>query len=257
MLKICVPVKSVYDPNRVVVARDNLIDFSQMQRKLNDADRNAVELAVQLKEKYSCYACGLSVGPSKDALYEAKAMGLDDVYWIRTEYDVHGTVKAKILARVINKIDKFDLIVTGEASIDNYSMQLVPRLAVELGIPFVSRVGKILDLDLQNKILKLIKYGTRHEITYAVKLPAIISVTREINTPRYVPLLRLKQAMSFPIKELSLKDLGLDENELDKYSTFTTLRIEPIIIKRRNIVKIFSDKAIKELINLLKEEGIL
>jgi electron transfer flavoprotein beta subunit len=184
-------------------------------------------------------------------------MGLDDVYWVRTEYDVHGTVKAKILARAISKIDKFDLIVAGEASIDNYSMQLVPRLAVELGIPFVSRVGKILDLDLQNKILKLIRYGTRHEITYAVKLPAIISVTREINTPRYVPLLRLKQAMSFPIKELSLKDLGLDGNELDKYSTLAMSRIEPVIIKRRNIVKNFSDEAIKELINLLKEEGIL
>ena len=262
-LNICVLIKAVYDPDRLVIGSDSKVDLDKTPKKINDPDRNAVEAALQIKEKFGGYVCGLTLGTDKSVLYEPIAMGLDNAYFILIDsyvLNINGYIKARILASAINKIESeikrhFDLIILGEASLNNYSMQTGPRLSIELNRPFISRVSKILDINVNNRVISVMKDGTLNKIIYEARMPLIMSVTREINIPRYAPLLKIKRAMSFPIKQFTLADLGL--NDIFKQSTISITSIQPMIIRRKGIVKPYSEDTIRELIEFLRGEGVL
>ena len=88
-----------------------------------------------------------------------------------------------------------------------------------------------------------------------VKLPAVISVTGEINEPRLPTLLQIRRAYARPIAKYKLSDFGIESVEPGvKY-----IDIEPVAIKRKNIIfkgdklEDIADKLIEKLI----EEGVL
>ena len=82
-MKILVFVKQVPDTDDVKLdPKTGNIMREGVASKLNPLDANAVEAAIQLKEKYGAQVCAISMGPpqAEDVLKKALALGCDEAY---------------------------------------------------------------------------------------------------------------------------------------------------------------------------------
>lgn len=214
-------IKQIYDLGQIKIdtaTRRPLTDG--VARKLSDFDKNALEEAVRIKEKHGGKVLAL-IGGTKDAAKEALAMGADEATVYSADTDSLGT--ASFLAGIIQEM-KYDLIICGEASIDEYSFQTGPRLAQTLGIPVLTYARKmeikdgevIAERDLEN----------RYEIAKA-KIPALVTVTKEINEPRIPTLLQILGA-----SKKKMTEIGPVEPE----AGVETLSIQAVEMKRKEMI---------------------
>ena len=235
--------------------------FQGVPRKISDIDKNAVEEAVVLKEKHGGKVVTITFGPkdAKNGLKETLAIGADEAYLIEDpsngQLDTRAT--STVLAAGIKKLGSFDLIICGEATVDGFSSQVGPRLAERLNVPLLSYAKKVTvngdevvaerDLEDQYETLK-------------TKFPALISVTREINTPRIPPLMAILKAAKKKSEIWQIEDLGLSAEELSKTgSSIKITAIQPLESKRKGVI--IKDKpaaeTAEELVNMLIKDKCL
>ncbi len=220
-MDIVVCIKQIYDLSQIKVDTASKRPVTEgVARKLSDFDKNALEEAVRIKEKFGGKVLALIRG-TNDAAKEALAMGADEAIVYNANADSLGT--ASLLAGIIRKM-KYDLIICGEASIDEYSFQIGPRLAQALGIPVLTYARKI---ELKNsEVIVERNLENRYEVVKAL-LPALITVTKEINEPRIPTLLQILGASKKKITEISPQkpEVGIE--------TLSTLAVE---MKRKEVV---------------------
>jgi len=225
-------------------------------RKTSDIDRNAVEEAIRLKEKYSGTVTAISLGTEKarEVLREALAMGADEALLItvREPEKLDTGITAKILSTAIEKTGPYDLVICGETTIDTYSGQVGPKIAEYLNVPCVTHVRSI---SIENGYLTAERdLEDKYEIVKS-KIPAVITVTKEINVPRLPPLMAILRASKKPIKIMNLSDLGIEVGE----PRIEVSDVQALEMKRK--MHIIKDKpveeAVRELIELLMKEGVL
>ncbi|MEM1525420.1 MAG: electron transfer flavoprotein subunit beta/FixA family protein [Nitrososphaerales archaeon] len=230
------------------------------RRKVSDIDKNAIEAAISIKEKYGGIIKVLCFGPmsAKEGLKELLAMGADEAYLIEDPsegmLDTAATVEA--LALAIQKMDGFDLILCGEATIDGYTSQVGPRLAERLKVPQITYVRSI-KIDGNNVIAERDLEDVYQ--TVKVPMPLLITVTREINTPRIPNLMAILKASKKPITIWKIEDLGLSKDKLEQISSLHTLSLEGFTVERKRIIIKDKpvDEAVQELISYLLKEKVL
>jgi electron transfer flavoprotein beta subunit len=201
---------------------------------LNPWDEFAVEEALQLQERFEGETIAITVGSdsSIEALKRAVAMGIEQAVLLSDEAfegsDAWGT--AHILAEAIKQIEDSALVLTGRQSVDGSSGLVPAGLAVELGRPFLSQVAKVLDLTEEHITVLRALDGTGLQ-TVRVKLPAVISVSKEINEPRLASFMGIRKASRMQYPTLTAADLpGLDPSEVGMagaLTTWTNLRKPP------------------------------
>ena len=191
---------------------------------VNEADNYAVEEALLLTEKFGGTITLVTMGPESadKAIRSLLAKGTHEAVRLTDEHfaqsDAFAT--AKTLAGALKTI-KFDLVLTGcYASDDGYS-QVGATLAELLELPHATMVTGLQILDGKAKIERELEGGT-HELL-EIELPAVLTIQTGINEPRYASILGLRKAMKKPIKVMSLKDLGLTENEVGRAGSKTIL----------------------------------
>jgi electron transfer flavoprotein beta subunit len=200
---------------------------------LNPWDEFAVEEALQLQERFDGEAVVMTLGgeTSVEALKRAVAMGIEEAVLLSDPAfdgsDAWGT--AHVLAQAIRKIGDATLILTGRQSVDGNSGLLAPGLAAKLGVPFVSQVAKILDVTEERAtVQRALDQGVQ---TVRVKLPAVISVSKEINEPRYPNFMGIRKASRMQYPVTTAKDLpGLDAKQVGEGAAliaWTDLRKPP------------------------------
>jgi electron transfer flavoprotein beta subunit len=225
--------------------------------KISDFDRNAMEEALRIKAKLGGKVRVLTAGPpaAKDQMRQLIAMGADEAYFVTDSG--FGTLDyaaiSRLLVAAIKKMGKIDLIVAGEASIDQYSGQMGPRVAGALGIPSVSYVRKL--TPEKDAVLAEREMGDIVE-EYRVPYPALITVTKEINEPRLPNMMQIIGASKKPITEWNAEGLGVPAPELAP--KVQLLGLKGITMKRKNII--FTDEppaAAQKLVEALRKEGIL
>lgn len=229
--------------------------------KVSDIDNNAMELAVQLKERFGGKVglfMALTWGPMqmrlKDIQKAAKkllAMGGDEATLIVDEklFSADSFLVAKALAAAIKK-GSFDLVIAGEGSIDNFSGQIGPRVAEELSYKFIGFVSRV---SFRDGDIILTKSMEGYEEDVLLDLPAVISVTQEINKPRIPSLSQVLSASKLPMKTLSLSDLGIVDEGRVKLVEIRPRKIERKMIK----VEGSPNEAAEKLLDLLIKEGVL
>jgi electron transfer flavoprotein beta subunit len=169
---------------------------------LNPWDEFAVEEALQLAERYDGETSAISMGNSDaiDALKQAVAMGMHEAVLVSDPAfdgsDAWGT--AQVLAQVIKQRGEYSLVLTGRQSIDGNSGLVGPGLAVKLGVPFVSQVARVLEVTEHHAVVQRALDEGRQ--TVRVRLPAVISVSKEINEPRFASFMGIRKAsrMQYP-----------------------------------------------------------
>lgn len=258
---------------RIIVCLKQAVDVSQLKvdpatrqlitagapKKISDFDKNALEEAIKIKEKLGGIEIfTLTVGSedAKAVLREALAMGADKAYFVNDPsvegIDTSGT--AYILAQAVNKIGEFDLILGGEASLDSFSGLVGPRLSELLGLPIMTSVRK---LSTEGEAVVAERALEDASETVKAKMPAAVTVTREINQPRIPSLMMIMKASKKEIVTWTLADIGVQKEKIaSKIDVLEALapRMErkKIIIKGETVQEI-AEKLAKALI----QEGVI
>ena len=127
-----------------------VVDRKSAGTEVNPFDLNALEAAVQVKEKNGGKIYALSMGPDSaaEALKEAIARGADEGILLSDRKFGGADVKATAatLAAGIKKIGDFDLIFAGMQTVDGDTGQVGPWVAQNLHIPHISFSNNIVDV---------------------------------------------------------------------------------------------------------------
>ena len=227
-MDIIVCIKQVPDTTEVKINPEtNTLVREGVPSIVNPFDENAVESALQLKEKYGGKVTVITMGPPQaaEALRTTIAMGADEVYLVSDRAFAGSDTWATsyTLSQAIKKIGRFDLILCGKQAIDGDTAQVGPEIAEWLDIPQVTFAVKIDAEESKLKVERLLE-----EVNEVVEcpLPAVVTVVKQINSPRLPSLKGMMRAKKAEIKNLSAQDIGADlENTGLKGSPTSVVKI--------------------------------
>jgi electron transfer flavoprotein beta subunit len=214
-LNVVVCVKQVPDTAaEKKLSADLKLDRASVARVLNPFDEYAVEEAIRLKEKGGHTITVLSMGPdaAKDALRTAIAMGADKAVQV-TDPALAGAdlwTTSYVLAKALQKLG-FDLVICGMATTDAGNGIVPGALAENLGLPLLSFAGK-LDVEGNEATVRRTRDGGYDVVSTG--LPAVVSVTKAINEPRYPTMRGIMQSKKAQILSWKLADIGVDAGQL-------------------------------------------
>jgi electron transfer flavoprotein beta subunit len=214
-MNIVVCVKYVPDAqsDRTFTEADNTTDRVGVDGLLSELDEYAIEEALKIAQaaEGESSVTVLTVGPEQaaDAIRKALRMGADKGVHVSDEA-IHGSdapATSLVLAEAIRKIGGADLVLTGMASTDG-SMSVVPAMLAErLGLPQVTFAS---ELTVEGAQATNRRDGDVASETVQASLPALVSVTDQINEPRYPTVKGIMAAKKKPVETWSLADLGVD-----------------------------------------------
>ena len=235
---------------------------------INPHDKHAIELALSIKEHHGADVIALSMGPpqAEQVLREALAMGVDNAFLLTdrsfagadtlaTSYTLSLAIKKLLMEK--NEFEKY-LVICGTQAIDGNTAQVGPELAEELGIPQITYVQKF---ELKgNKIYVERTFKPEQIVIIETKLPALISVLKEINKPRYPILSGIVHAFQKKkVSYLNADDLNADKTKIGLNGSMT--EVWKIYIPERKgehlILKGSSEEISKELYVNLKKDKVL
>ncbi len=245
---ICVCVKQTPDSSSVYVDPiTGQVDYERFVQVLNPADACAVEAAVRLKETlYSPAAIVkvLTLGPrgAEGALRAALALGADSALRLwNSQADEWGpfTVAAALAGYLQSETPSPDLVLCGDSSSDWSSGIVGPALAQQLDLPQVTSVVQ-LKLVEENEILRFAQDDTVASLRMTLQLtrklergyrelleaelPLLITVTGDLNEPRYPSLPAHLAALKAEIPVLDPQAL-MDDTWLEGADEMTLLEI--------------------------------
>jgi len=222
-------------------------------QKISDMDKNALEEAIKIKEKYGGKITVITVGApdAKERMKELLAMGADEGVLVHPPQHADYHVTAHLLAGAIKKIGAYDIILCGEASIDMFSGQIGPRLAGLLNIPQIT-YAQTITVD-QNKVLSERNLGEK-SVSMESPFPVLLTVTKESNQPRLPSLMAILASSNKPIHEWPMT--GMTQEALTP--KIRTMDIKGIPMQRKNIIyQDDLDASVSKLVDELGKAGVL
>lgn len=193
---ICVCVKQTPGSGSVYIDPiSGQVDEERFVPVLNPADACAIEAAVSIKEQLGGTIMVLSLGPddAEGALRAALAIGADTAVRLwSSQASSWGPFKvASALAEYIKKeINIPDLVMCGDSASDWSSGVVGPALAEKLDLPQITAVVQlelIKDVDpVRMLATRRLERGYRELLE--AQLPLLITVTSDLNEPRYPSL---------------------------------------------------------------------
>lgn len=178
---------------------------------VNPWDEYALEEAIVQAKNLNgkSYAVTLGSDANTQSLRHAIGMGLDE--GVRVDdaalNPADSGAYAAAAAATVKKIGDVGLVIFGKESIDVGTDQHAYQTARKLGWPVLSFVSKILSIDASTvKVERMLDNGKQ---IITAKLPVVITVTKEINEPRYPSFIGIRKANKAVIPVWSLGDLGI------------------------------------------------
>lgn len=226
---------------------------------MNPDDRHAVEAAVQIKERYGASITVISMGPPQaiDVITEAIGMGADKGILLTDQAFAGADTWATsyTLGKAIQQVQKFDLILCGRQAIDGDTAQIGPQVAEFLGINQVTYVSDIQEITPASAIVcrKLEDGYERLECP----LPALWTVIKEINMPRYPDIARLIWACNdkAPIQIWNAADIGVKTFDVGLEGSLTQVirTFSPTFKRDGEILKGDVPDMVKQLLEKIKK----
>ena len=181
-LKIIVLAKQVPDTRNVgkdAMKADGTVNRAALPAIFNPEDLNALEQALQLKDRYpGSTVTLLTMGPGRAAeiIREGLYRGADNgvVLSDRAFAGSDTLATSYALATAVRKIGDFDIILGGRQAIDGDTAQVGPQIAEKLGLPqvtYAEEVGEVKDGKITIK--RRIENGIE---TVKAPLPLLVTV---------------------------------------------------------------------------------
>lgn len=216
-VKIVVCIKQVPGSTQVKINPETgTLMRDSVEAIINPFDEYAIEEAIRIKEKVGGTVTVITMGPPQAdiALRDAIALGADDGVLISDRAFAGSDTWATsyTLSEGIRKLGGFDLIICGKQAIDGDTAQVGPGVAEMLDIPFVAWVKKVKEIAPEFMIVeRMMEDGSD---IVRLPLPCLITVVKEINTPRMASLKGKMRAKKAEIRKLTLADLPLDTDKI-------------------------------------------
>jgi electron transfer flavoprotein beta subunit len=215
-LRVLVCVKQVPDTEARLTISGDGVSVAERDVKfiVNPYDEIAIEEGVRIKEQSSSDTTVdlVTVGPPRadDALRVGLAMGADSAtrVWDEALARADGAAVARVLEAVARQ-GSFDLVLCGRVSIDDALGEVPLRLAARLGVPHANAVTKLVVEAQHVNASAEIEGGTA---VVEMDLPAVLTVQRGLNEPRYPAIPAIMRARRMPIEVLDLERLGIDRD---------------------------------------------
>jgi electron transfer flavoprotein beta subunit len=224
-MRIVVPVKHVPDiHSERKFTEQGRVSRGAQDGTLNELDENAIESALRLVESFgpdvreAHEVIVLTIGPeeSDGAIRKAYQLGADRGIRVTDPAlagsDVFGTAHA--VAGAIRKIHAggpVDLVITGMAALDGLGSVIPSLLAAELDLPQLTLATKF---EVEDGVATVTREldGVTEVLTAA--LPAVVSVTDHVNTPRYPNFKLIMAARTKDITVWDLAEIGVDASRV-------------------------------------------
>ncbi len=232
-MNIIVCIKQVPETTEVRINPEtNTLIREGVKSIINPFDMYAIEEGVRLKERFGGKVTILTMGPpqAESALREAISLGADEGILLSDRAFAGSDTLATsyTLAGAIRKIKDYDLIICGKQASDGDTAQIGPGIAAHLDIPQVTYVKKI--EEIKDKVIRVERMTEEGFEIIESPLAALITVVKEINTPRLPSLkglMRSKQAKlthwTHKDIEVEFEHLGLNGSPTQVVKIFTPL----------------------------------
>jgi electron transfer flavoprotein beta subunit len=247
-MKIAVCIKRVPDSEtRVKIAADGKsLDEAGVKFVLNPYDEFAVEEALRRKEKAGAGEVAvICLGPAaaQETIRTALAMGADRGVLLQTDkIPTDPFETAKVIAAELQGAT-WDLILFGRMAIDDYGHQVGPLAAELLGLPCVTAVSH-LDIEGTKGVAEREIEGGIEVVDFP--LPAVLTVDKGLNEPRYPAL---KGIMAAKKKPLDVKPVQPGAGTLE------IVALTPPPDRKEGKIVGEGAGAVGELVRLLREEA--
>lgn len=261
-MKIIVCIKQVpdttevrIDPEKGTLIREGVPSI------VNPFDEYAVEAALRMKESKGGSVSVITMGPPQavEALRKCIAMGADEGILVSDRAfagsDTWST--SYTLAKAIEALGSFDLILAGKQAIDGDTAQVGPGIAEHMKIPQVTYVQKVNQIgETSMEVERGVETG--YEVI-EVSLPAVLTIDKSQNHPRLPSMMGTMKALKAEIKMMSAADMSLEEGRfgMDGSPTRVKKTFTPPPRKGGRMIDGEVDEAIRELVSILREEKIV
>ena len=216
-MKIIVCVKQVLAANRITfdVKTNTMVRVAE-NSCINPHDLFAVQIAIQLKEKYGGTITALTMGPpiSEEVLFETMALGVDRGVLLsdRRFAGADTLATSYVLGMGIRRLGDFDLLLCGTESTDSNTGQVGPQLAEEMDVPQVTGVEKV---EKQGDMVRLERVSDGFSELIEVAPPVLLTISREAVSPTLPSLLDIQDAYGDKKVEcFTLNDLKADKEKV-------------------------------------------
>ena len=225
-MHILVCVKQVPDTTEVKIDPvTNTLIRQGVPSIVNPFDKNALEAALQLKEKHGGKITVISMGPpqAKEALKECIAMGADEALLIsdRAFGGADTLATSYTLAAAAKKLGNVDMIICGKQAIDGDTAQVGPEMAEHLNMVQATCVSRI---EVIGNIVRLEREQEEGYEVLETRLPVLITVIKAINEPRLPTVKGTMKANRKEIPVWTAADLDVNEGAIGLKGSPTQVR---------------------------------
>lgn len=253
-MKIVVCYKLVPDEQDIVINADSTLSLSRAEWKIGQYDINGVEAGVKLAETTGGSAVALSVGGT--ILENSKlrkgilSRGPAELLVVADERleKADSNTTAKVLAKAIEKIGGVDLVICGEGSGDSYSQQVGVQLGQILGAATWNGIRSLVPSAQGLAVERALEEEVE---TLEIELPAVVSVTSDINVPRIPSMKEILAAGKKTTTQWSLADVGVEfQSSVEVISTLAPEQTD----RKQILIEGQGEDEIQQLFEYLKKE---
>lgn len=210
-MKIAVCIKPVPDPKgEARIDPETKTVVRQGASVTDPLSRHALEAALTLREREGGEVVALSMAPEscQNVLREALALGADSAFLLSDRAFAGGDTlaTANVLAAALRQLGPFDLLLFGAFSADGGTAQVAAQVGELLGLPHFHFVQQ---LNWEAGEFSFACDSGRELEQWACPSPLLLSVTRELNKPRYTTIRGLMAAKKKPLTLLGAAELAV------------------------------------------------
>lgn len=260
-MNIIVCIKQVPDSDKVTIDREtNRLNRTGVPSIINPFDENALEMALQLKEKNGGKITVITMGPpqAEEALRTAISLGADEGILIsdRAFGGADTWATSYTLSSAIKKIGTFDVVLFGKQAIDGDTAQVGPGVAHFLDIPMLTFIKELQKTAEGYEVKRVTEDG--YEV-WDIVAPAAFSVVKEANTLRMPSLKGKMNAKKAVITVWDAAQLNTDPEKigLKGSPTKVTKVFTPPVKMNKEIIPGTPQEMVRTLIHKLKERKVL
>lgn len=227
--------------------------------EINTNDTHAIEAALGIRDDIGAEVVVISMGPeqTRESLRPALAMGVDEAVLV-TDPSLEGSdllPTSRVLAAALER-QSADLVVFGAQAHDGGGAMIWAAIAERLGVPAVTGVASF---EVADGRLSGLRHTPHGAVRLEAPLPAIVSISGAINTPRYPSFRDVVAAKKKTIATLDAAALGLDASVLGESGSGTRVLAVRPATTRANTAEIIPDDGdgARRLLAILDERGLL
>ncbi|MGB1288078.1 MAG: electron transfer flavoprotein subunit beta/FixA family protein, partial [Aggregatilineales bacterium] len=244
----------------VEVGADGAVTWGDAKTVVNPWDEYSLEETIVQAKNTGGAATVIALGGEmhNEALKTSIAMGIKNAVRVDDDsLDVRDSLQwATMAAAAVKNVDDAKLVIFGKESIDVGTDQHTYQTARKLGWTMLSYVSKILEIDEAAGTIKVEKVLEQGKQVVTAQLPAVISVMKGINEPRYPSFIGIRKASKAKIPVWDAAELGVElpakSTDVVEYRNLPEREIVNEVIDGESA----SEKAAK-LVEKLLEEKVL